>query len=459
MRIPKDATAQVREGASLQCRSLRGGLPAAEMRYEDSSAPQAINADYTAPPVKRAMLNCIYRIVLLLFKLMPRRHIDRLIGLEHLPNSGPFIIVANHLSYMDDFLLAYVIRRHCGQKLYIPTNKKAFEGAWRSWLHLAGGAVEIDPGAKRQSYHILRQLIQDRKIILMFPEGTRSDGSHLLPFKFGAFNLARDLKVPIAPVALIDTHRVLPKHSLRLVKGAKASAVFLPTVTPDAFERLTVQGVKEACRDMLADSIYGERDWASKDAGATTARHLAARSEAVLESLIERGPETIRWADLQPVFDWADLVHYAQPDSYAMQVQYFRAWGFRLLSAPTLRIPFQLARFRSLGAAALRRDPHQPFVHYVHGQFHLRAPWLVGGRRRIAVATLDHAYRWAAKYEVDRGRFTVSYAEALSRTGHHRRAQRLLERDFGNCQPITERQRRRAARARALLNKLQSASL
>jgi 1-acyl-sn-glycerol-3-phosphate acyltransferase len=48
---------------------------------------------------------------------------------------------------------------------------------------------------------------------MIFPEGTRSSDSTLLPFKDGAFRLAIDEQADVLPVALMGTHRALPKHS------------------------------------------------------------------------------------------------------------------------------------------------------------------------------------------------------------------------------------------------------
>lgn len=421
-------------------------------------APAALNADYTAGAAMRTLLALLYALACALFLPVRRRHVARIVGLEHLPPHGPFILVANHLSYMDDFLLAYAIRQHCGEKLYIPTNTKAFRGFLRSALHLAGGAVEIDPADREQSYRVLRQLVADRKIILMFPEGTRSDGTGLLPFRFGAFNLARDTGVPIVPVALVDTHRVLPKHHLWPRSGARASAAFLPPLAPAALAPDQVEAAKEGCRAAIAGQVYGERAWSTAAAAQATARHLAARAEALVERLIERGPETIRPAELEPIFALAELARDGGTDSHAMRVQYFRAWGFRVLSAPKWQVPFLLFKFRAVGEAAVREDPDQPFVQYVWGQFHLRAPAFLGGRKRVAVAVFDHAYRCAARYGVGRQRFAISYAEALARRGWRARARRVLEREFGQDprqgQGGDERLRRRALRAAELLLRL-----
>jgi len=406
-----------------------------------------MNADYTACRPKRLLLQLIYRLSSLAFRWLGRRHIDRIVGLEHVPPRGPFVIVANHLSYMDDFLLAYVVRRYCGEKLYIPTNKKAFKGVLRSWLHLAGGAVEIDPDDREQSYSVLRRLIDDGRIVLMFPEGTRSDGARLLPFRFGAFNLARDANVPIVPVALVDTHRVLPKHALWPVAGARASAVFQPPIAPEALAAVGAAHARNRCAALLASALHNRGAWSGAETAASTAAHLAARAEGLLEALIERGPETIRSHELRPVWAWAELARHSAPGAYAMQVQCFRAFGFRLLAASRPLALLMIRRFHRLGAQALQRDPRQPFVHYVRGQFHLRAPRIAGASRRAALLALHRAYHGAGRYGLDRARFAVSYAQALAATGHAAQARRLIDRHFDHPPAATDRLRRRAARA------------
>jgi 1-acyl-sn-glycerol-3-phosphate acyltransferase len=410
-----------------------------------------MNADYTASRPKRILLGFIYRLSALAFRWLGRRHIDRIVGLEHMPPRGPFVIVANHLSYMDDFLLAYVVRRYCGEKLYIPTNRKAFRGVLRSWLHLAGGAVEIDPEDRDQSYRVLRRLIDDGRIVLMFPEGTRSDGSRLLPFRFGAFNLARDAQVPIVPVALVDTHRVLPKHALWPVRGARASAVFQAPVSAEALAAVGPSHARNRCVALLSGALQNRRAWCAPEAVEATASHLASRAEQVIEALIDRGPETIRPHELRPVWAWAELAQHVAPDAAALQVQYFRAFGFRLLAASPPVALLLLRRFHALGAQALQRDPRQPFVHYVRGQFFLRAPRLAGGSARAALLALHRAYHGAARDGLDGARFAVSYAQALAARGHAAQARRLLDRHFDDDAPqATDRLRRRAARAARL---------
>jgi 1-acyl-sn-glycerol-3-phosphate acyltransferase len=66
---------------------------------------------------------------------------------------------------------------------------------------------------------------------MIFPEGTRSTTSELLPFKDGAFRLAIDAGVPILPLALHGTSTALPKHDWRFARSTAVVAVLSPVET------------------------------------------------------------------------------------------------------------------------------------------------------------------------------------------------------------------------------------
>ena len=66
---------------------------------------------------------------------------------------------------------------------------------------------------------------------MIFPEGTRSTTSDLLPFKDGAFRLAIDAGVPILPLALHGTATALPKHDWRFGRSTAVVEVLEPVET------------------------------------------------------------------------------------------------------------------------------------------------------------------------------------------------------------------------------------
>jgi 1-acyl-sn-glycerol-3-phosphate acyltransferase len=68
--------------------------------------------------------------------------------------------------------------------------------------------------------------------ILFFPEGTRSNDGHLLPFKKGAFRLSVEQRLPILPVTLVGTREIMPARSLKPFPGS-VRMVIHPAIEPE----------------------------------------------------------------------------------------------------------------------------------------------------------------------------------------------------------------------------------
>jgi 1-acyl-sn-glycerol-3-phosphate acyltransferase len=120
----------------------------------------------------------------------------------HIDRSRPCVIIANHQSNYDLFVLGNIVppRTVCiGKKSlkWVPLFGQLF------WL---AGNVLIDRGNPLRARLAIRQttdtLQQRDTSIWVFPEGTRNQGKGLLPFKRGAFQMAIDAGVPIVPVCV-----------------------------------------------------------------------------------------------------------------------------------------------------------------------------------------------------------------------------------------------------------------
>jgi long-chain acyl-CoA synthetase len=124
-------------------------------------------------------------------------------GREKLPRSGPFIISANHQSFLDAPTLATTLPWPVMRDIFTVGTSEIFgAGLWRRiarWWRL----VPIDPDANlvtamRAGAYGLKQ----GKILLLFPEGERSIDGPPKVFRKGVAILATHVKVPIVPVAL-----------------------------------------------------------------------------------------------------------------------------------------------------------------------------------------------------------------------------------------------------------------
>ena len=138
---------------------------------------------------------------------------SRLIGVELVitqhPDTlelAPVMYVANHQNNYDLFTLPAVVPKNT-----VSMGKKSLK-----WIPFFGqmywlsGNILIDRGNRSKAMDTLsrsaKKIIETQLSVWMFPEGTRSYGRGLLPFKTGAFHTAMNAKVPVVPVCMSSTH-------------------------------------------------------------------------------------------------------------------------------------------------------------------------------------------------------------------------------------------------------------
>ncbi|MDD5093343.1 MAG: lysophospholipid acyltransferase family protein [Dehalococcoidia bacterium] len=128
----------------------------------------------------------------------------RVIGKENVPATGPFIVVANHLSMVDPPLLSASIPR--------PITFMAKEELFRSWggiIVSAFGAFPVQRGAAdREALRKALKVLEDGGVLGMFPEGTRSTDQRLGKATVGAAFIAVHSGAPILPVAISGSDNV-----------------------------------------------------------------------------------------------------------------------------------------------------------------------------------------------------------------------------------------------------------
>jgi len=121
-------------------------------------------------------------------------------GLEHLQSMSPSIVIANHQDNLDLFIHGGIIPKRCvsvGKKSlrYLPLFGQVY------WL---AGNIMIDRKKSKASIDAMTETTEALKhrqtSIWVFPEGTRNHGKNLLPFKKGAFHMAKQADAPIIPI-------------------------------------------------------------------------------------------------------------------------------------------------------------------------------------------------------------------------------------------------------------------
>ena len=114
-----------------------------------------------------------------------------------IPSSG--LLVSNHLSYLDIVVLSSI--RPC---VFVAKSDVA---GWPlfGWLACAAGAIFVDRERRFSStkaVDLMRDAIVNGAVVILFAEGTSSDGSTVLPFKSALLELAVRLRCPIASASI-----------------------------------------------------------------------------------------------------------------------------------------------------------------------------------------------------------------------------------------------------------------
>ena len=139
-------------------------------------------------------------------------------GLEHLDSlSGPCLFVANHRSYLDSAVVALSLPEAWQRRLGIAAATEVLyrRYAWAAPLaELTLNAFPLPTGLQeniQSGFNTMGRLLDDGWSVLLFPEGqmNRIDG-RLQPLRAGTGVLAVEMGVPVVPVAIIGTERVVP---------------------------------------------------------------------------------------------------------------------------------------------------------------------------------------------------------------------------------------------------------
>lgn len=143
-------------------------------------------------------------------------------GLENVPVKGPFIVSANHASYMDHMFLGKIIIPNLNQKLHFLAKKEHFDNFIERAWHRYGGAIPVDrESGGKKGLKIAIKSLNEGKIIGIYPEGTRTLTGKIQRARTGVARLALMSKVPVLPVGIMGTFEILPKGKYipKLKKG------------------------------------------------------------------------------------------------------------------------------------------------------------------------------------------------------------------------------------------------
>jgi 1-acyl-sn-glycerol-3-phosphate acyltransferase len=134
--------------------------------------------------------------------------------MENIPTSGAAILASNHLSFSDSIFLPLMSRRPV---VFLAKSEyftgKGIKGALTRWFFKSTGQLPIDRSGGKASEASLNTglgVLGQGQVLGIYPEGTRSPDGRLYRGRTGIARMVLEAKVPVIPVAMIDTEKVQP---------------------------------------------------------------------------------------------------------------------------------------------------------------------------------------------------------------------------------------------------------
>ena len=127
----------------------------------------------------------------------------RKIDLDNIPDSGPLVLVCNHVSFVDALVLAGCIRRPIRFVMYY----KIFKIPVLSFIFKTANAIPIasakeNPELMRKAFDQVSEALNNDEVICIFPEGKITETGEMNEFKAGVSRILERDPVPVVPLAL-----------------------------------------------------------------------------------------------------------------------------------------------------------------------------------------------------------------------------------------------------------------
>ena len=164
-------------------------------------------------------------------------------GVENFQQAGPFLVVANHHSYLDAFVLGAAAPR----KIHFMVKRSHFEKWWQRWFYWGMDAFAVrEDGSDQEALRNATRILRNGGVVGLFPAGERSFDLGAGEWRVGVGLISKRASAPVLPVAIVGTHESFPRGST-IPKPTKVHVVFGEAVDPpkshgrDAYEQFALQ--------------------------------------------------------------------------------------------------------------------------------------------------------------------------------------------------------------------------
>ena len=171
---------------------------------------------------------------------------------------GPYIIIANHASYLDIFLMHSLMGGH--PFLFLGKSEILSYPLIRAYFKQMN--IPVDRSNTMKSARAFVTAAKEAKrgwSLVIFPEGGIPDQDHprMVPFKDGAFQLAKSLNIPIVPITFTNNYRLFsdPSNILGPARPGMSHVYIHEYIPQDVIRSLSQNELKERCFAIINEPL------------------------------------------------------------------------------------------------------------------------------------------------------------------------------------------------------------
>ena len=161
-------------------------------------------------------------------KILQKLFIKKIEGIENIPSYGPFIVVANHQSHLDGFLLAGYVVQKTDQPIHFLAKREftSYFGSWienlvyKQWANCILIEKEGTPNKGKDAIAQAARTLEEDGIVGIFPEGTRTYDGSLQQGRTGVVRILLEVQkeikknIPLIPVGIHGANIMLPRKAI-----------------------------------------------------------------------------------------------------------------------------------------------------------------------------------------------------------------------------------------------------